>query len=81
MGLLSGFLFPSERDYAMSFRKGSPVPATLRARMQRAIDAHGHMAVCRELGLSSSCFWRAVAGGPVHAGTVCQVERGLTVFE
>ena len=62
-------------------RKGSPVPTGLRERAQRAIDTYGHMAVMRAVGLSQSCFWRAVGGGPVHAGTVLQLESALDAMD
>jgi hypothetical protein len=65
----------------MEFRKGSPIPATLRERVQRAIEAHGHRAVFRAVGLSEGAFWRAVGGGPVHAGTPLMFERGLSALE
>ncbi len=67
-----------KKEYRMvHIRKGSPVPSSLRARAQRAINVHGHMAVHRSTQLSESCFWRAMGGGPVHASTAVMLERGL----
>ena len=78
-----GFLSVTEKEHLMTpqYKKGSPVPVTLRERAQRAIDTHGAKAVHRATGLSESAFWRAVGGGPGHSGTALMLSAGLDRLE
>jgi hypothetical protein len=58
-------------------RKGSPIPASLRARLER----HEEHDVIRVTGLSQAAYWRARAGGCVNVGTMLRLEKALDALE
>lgn len=57
------------------------LPTTLRERLQRTVRELGHKDVMHAVGLSPAAFWRAIAGGNVRAGTMHQIEAGLSALE
>jgi hypothetical protein len=58
-------------------RRGSPIPASLRARLER----HEEREVLNLTGMSQAAYWRARAGGCVNVGTMLRLEKALDALE
>lgn len=53
---------------------GKALSMTLRRQLEALVDAKGEAAAVKELGLSRQALYRALAGRPIHRGTVSLVE-------